>query len=91
MSELTDAAKAEIQAAIAIVRADKHDKMLRQIAKNTTKEEPAVPPVVPPVPPVVPPVVSPVVPPPPVAPPAPTPPVDTPPAKRKSLWWGELD
>jgi hypothetical protein len=94
MSDLTEDAKAEIKAAFAIVREDKHHSMLRKIAKNTEPKAeiptPEVPPVVdPPKPPAVP-ATPPVVEPPPpktVTPPVVPPVVE----KRRSAYWGDLD
>jgi hypothetical protein len=92
MSEdiLTDAAKAEIAAAVKIVREDRHYALLSKVAKQTEpKPEPEpTPPPTPPTPPADPPKppTPPVLPPPPVPP---TPP--TPPTKRRSAYWGDLD
>lgn len=79
--ELTDAAKAEIAAAIAIVREDRFEKHVRATLSKHTPPTPPKPDTPPPTPP------KPDAPPPP--PPKPdAPPPDTPP-KRASLWWGD--
>lgn len=82
MSDLTDAAKAEIKEAIRIVREDRFEKYVRE---RTAKVDPPTPkPNDPPAPtPPVPPV-----PPKPSDPPTPTP--TDPPEKEHSRYWGEI-
>lgn len=75
MSELTQAAKDEIKAAIAIVQQDKRDAMLREIHErtmNTPTPTPAPGPDPGP------------------TPPPPTPPAPDPSPPRKDAYWGEL-
>lgn len=96
MTDLTEEARNEIRAAIAIIREDKFEQYARTtLAKHAPKDEPP-----PPEPPKVDPPVPPAPPVPPTPPPGPTPPppkpVDEPPkvdppAKRKHSYWGELD
>lgn len=85
MSNLTDAAKAEIAAAIAIVREDRFEKYVRaRQAKPNTETPPANPPADPPKnePPANPPVNPP--------PPKDTPPDTPPPVSNYSKYWGEI-
>jgi len=80
MDELTAEAKAEIQAAFAIVKADQNRKLLRQVHKHVTTPPPALP--TPPTPPPAPP--APPTPPPPTPP---TPPPAPPVAKKRGGYW----
>jgi hypothetical protein len=87
---LTDAAKAEIAAAIAIVREDRFSKHVKSVMdghKATPAPTPPTPPA--PTPPAPTPPTPPTPPGGPTPPPAlpPTPP--TPEAKKRGLWWGE--
>jgi hypothetical protein len=79
MAGLTDAAKAEIAAAIKIVREDKVHSYIRRSTAGGTP--PPTPPPTPPVPPVP---GGPL--PPPPKPPEPT----VPPVKPRSAYWGEI-
>ena len=83
MSDLTDAAKAEIADAIRIVREDKFEKFVRErMAKPTDP-----PPTDPPTPPKT---GEPVPPPPKPTDPPPTDPPTPPKTGSKSAWWGEI-
>lgn len=88
---LTAEAKAELHAAIAIIREDRFGKYARTVLKTASPRDTPEPPkpAGPPEPP------KPADPPKPVDPPAPPPvkPVDPPPpvVKRVSRWWGEID
>jgi hypothetical protein len=89
--ELTDAAKAEIAAAIAIVREDRIDKLLRErlaTPKEPVPQNPPVPPSPTPNNPPVPPTPNPT-PPPTNNPPGPTPPNPEPTPKKRGLYWGD--
>lgn len=83
---LTDEAKAELQAAIALIREDRFEKYARTaIKKNTPKPaDPPPPPTPQPVDPP-PPKNDPPTPPPPKVDPPPT----DPPPKKKRMWWGD--
>jgi hypothetical protein len=90
--ELTEEAKAEIRAAIAIVRADKTGRVNEATIRKVFQEEAEKwkPPTPPPTPPVNDPPTPPT-PPPPTPPTPPTPPVNDPPVKKKSRYWPEDD
>lgn len=87
--ELTDAAKKEIADAIAIVREDRIDKLLRERLASPKESNPPTPPI-PPNPPT-PPNPVPPTPNPPPAPPSndPNNPPTNPPAKKRGLYWSD--